>query len=192
MKKGFTHKYMQVILTVALSLLLLVGCGSNKQQPQKGEVVGNLYTNAELGLKATIPADWSAANRDELQGYENPNIALKYDAFFKRENASVMVGVDMLDNIVGSPATITTEDYFEIIREDIKKLKINTYSISDNMEVLFAGKPAAHIHIEYGDDKIFQDYYIVKMENYMTVIISTYQEDQAEYVAEMIGAFEAV
>lgn len=189
-KKSLKPIYVLAILLV--SVLVLSGCSRTKKTVEQGVFADNTYTNTEIGLKLELPEGWTAATREELDSYQNPDIALKYDAFFKRDDASVTVGIDMLNNMFANSADVTVADYLGILRSDVKKLKLDGTEIGEDETCVLAGQEGGFLSIYYGDEQIFQEYYVFGKDGYMVVIIATYKENQAANIAEIIAAFEAV
>lgn len=185
-------KPVSVLIILLVALTVLSGCGKTKKDVEQGTFADNTYINSELGIKVTLPDGWTADTREQLDSYENPDIALKYDAFFRRDDASITVGIDLLKNMFANSADVTIADYLGILRSDVKKLKLDGTEIGEDETCIIAGQEGGYLRIYYSEENILQEYYVIRSEdNYMVVIIATYKENQAPYISEIMAAFEA-
>lgn len=207
--KQMKKKILTVVLAMAM-VLATTACGGAKATFEKGSVEGNVYTNASVGIKATMPEGMTVADDATIKALEDASIeSAQYTSNLSKEEAEkamAAVTYDFVGNTAnGSSVQIIAEDMRQTIGKTVSESTYldstctqveSTYAamgleatIEELGKVQLGGVDFEAVKITFSG--IEQGYYVHKVGNTMFAIITTAVDVDVEIVNQFMDSFEA-
>lgn len=210
--KQMKKKILTVVLAMAM-VLATTACGSSEKF-EKGTIEGNVYTNASVGVKATVPDELAIADEALVKQFEDAALASvesdqNVSAEKMEEVASAMVYDAVLTTDAGSSVQIAAENmkktmgvkvkadaYLDNLKETTKTSYESmgcTVEFSDVETLTLGGQEFAHLNIsiDLAGTALAQECYCRAVGDYMYYIIVTDMGDSSDAIAAFINSFEA-
>ena len=190
-------KWLALLLAVVM-LFALVACdkGEEKKEEEtinisRGTIEGEVYTNASLGIKFTMPDGWRYYTDAEVASLVNMSADKILGENFKNalKNSPTVFDMMAVDPITGNNiqvlyenlsktayADITVEQYLEILERQLKSVSGMTVTFPDTYETAKLGNTeftrVVCKTVMYGVS-MTQVYYLYKLDGFMCSVIAT-------------------
>lgn len=183
-----------LVLSLALMLCSLAACSGKKDEEKveftRGTMSGNTYTSTFAGFKFSAPDDWTLATEEELNSMmdialDNTDanalakkyleLSTVYDMIaMASDGSNVMI---MYENLALSPGgtSYTEADYAEAVKGQLD----SSYACGDVYTTELAGKTFTVMPASIYDGQAYQEYFLLRVGNYMACIVFTSMTDPA-------------
>lgn len=209
--KQMKKKILTVVLAMAM-VLAATACGSSANF-ERGTVEGNVYTNASVGIKATVPEGLTVADEATVKEFEDAAIAsldnqnltdeqkedlanaMIYDAVITSElGTSIQIAAEDMKQTMG--VKVKADAYLDSLKETTKSSYESmgcTVEFSDVDTVSLGGQDFSHmvITIDLSGMALEQEAYCRVVGNYIYYMIVTNMGDCDDAVTAFFDSFEA-
>ena len=193
-----------LFLSLVLMFCSLTACSSKPKEEKvefsRGTVTDNIYTSTFAGIKFAAPEDWTLASEEELNAMMNVAIdntdanalakkylelSTVYDMIaIAPDNSNVMI---MYENLALTPGgtSYSETDYAEAVKGQMD----SSYECGDTYTADLGGKTFTVMPASISGGQMFQDYYLLRVGNYMACIVFTsLSEPASSGMAEYFAA----
>ncbi len=207
-------KIMTLMLAVSM-VLALTACGGDKINFEKGTTEGDVYTNASIGIKATVPDGLSFADEATVSEFEESAMSsLESTTNVSEEKLEEMASAMIYDAVIisdgGSSIQIAAENMKITMGKKVsaetylKSLESSSTAAYESMgctvtfsgvdKVELGGKEFSHIDmtISISGMELGQTCYALAAGDYMYYMVVTDMGDATEQIAAFFDSFEAV
>lgn len=189
-------KMIALVLCAALLVCTLAACGGKNDDGAKfsrGTVDGNTYTNTFAGLKFNAPEDWTFSTEEEIDAMMGLSMDEMDASALEKKYAEMVTIYDMVATspegvnviimyqnlgMVPGGSSMSEQDYADVFIEQLPS-QVSDITTGEVYTTEMAGKTFTVIPASVYDGLMFQDYYLLKVDNYIAVICFTNVEEPA-------------
>ena len=169
-----------LFLSLVLMFCSLTACSSKPKEEKvefsRGTVTDNIYTSTFAGIKFAAPEDWTLASEEELNAMMNVAIDNTDANALAKKYLELSTVYDMI-------AIAPDNSNVMIMYENLALTPGDTYTAD------LGGKTFTVMPASISGGQMFQDYYLLRVGNYMACIVFTsLSEPASSGMAEYFAA----
>lgn len=212
-RKSNLLKVLAVAMMLVLSLTVLAGCGKKeengngdntatqaKKEISKGKWEGNVYTSEFADLKFTLPEGWNRSTDEEIAEVMNlGKEVLEDEGLYSSKITELTTVYDMMAKnpttngsiaIMMEKTNVKETLYANSLKKQLESVTQMKYNIGEITETTISGNKYTVVPatINVSGQKIFQNYYIRSVGDYMVAVLVT--ETSEANVNNLMNCFE--